>query len=272
MTKMLDWGDTLLDYLHSSNEDERVVAFVTTIVLPLLTETEDNIDWLEVGPGPGTKTLPIMHALEPVAKAKLHSLRLLEPAPIWRDFLRRNCPALLQLGELSGSRFEEYARFDLERCEQWYPNFITCFHVLYDSGLTKEFLRYLQREHQTGRRMLACVIVEAERSDFFQLRQQLLPLGQAQPCPAAVLLRSSVSQLGLAADEMEVDGQYCEVPDDEQSMEWLLAFLLGCERKTLNTLPKSVRLKGSDIIRRFLARKSSRVLEVPDVAFNIRIG
>jgi hypothetical protein len=272
MTKLLEWGDSLLDYLHLSNEDERVVSFVTSDVLPVLTRIEDRIDWLEVGPGPGTKTLPIVLALQQVAKDKFRSLRLLEPAQIWRDHLRRNCPALLRLSELSEARFEEYARLGLERCDKWHPNFITCFHVLYDSGLIEEFVRYLQRQQKTGRRMFACVIVEAERSDLFQLRQQLLPLGHVQPCLAAPLLRSSISQLGLPAEEIEVNGQHCKVPDNVEGTDWLLAFLLGCERKTLNELPKKVRLDGSDIIRRFLARKNSRLLEVPDVAFTIRTG
>jgi hypothetical protein len=52
-------------------------------------------------------------------------------------------------------------------------------------------------------------------------------------------------------------------------MDWLLTFLLGCER---NTLPKPIRLEGHDILRRFFERKNSRILEAPDVAFTIRIG
>lgn len=272
MTKVLAWGDSLLDYLHSSNEDERVVGFVTGDVLPLLTIIEGRVDWLEVGPGPGTKTLPIARALQRGGKEKLHSLRLLEPARIWRDFLCQKCPDLLRFGELSGATFEEYALSDLKDCGKWHPNFITCFHVLYDLGLIEEFIRHLQHQRRTGRRVLACVIVEAERSDLFQLRQQLLPLGQVQPCHAAPLLRKFVSQSGLSVEETEINEQYWEVPDNQKSMEWLLAFLLGCERKRLNEMPKKSRLDGSDIIRRFLARKNSLLLEVPDVAFTIRTG
>jgi hypothetical protein len=78
--------------------------------------------------------------------------------------------------------------------------------------------------------------------------------------------------LGLPVEEIEVNGQQCKVPDNVEGTDWLLAFLLGCEQKTLNELPKKVRLDGSDIIRRFLARKNSGLLEVPDVAFTIRTG
>jgi hypothetical protein len=158
MNKVRDWGDTLLDYSRSSNEDERVIDFAISTLLSLITETEKSIDWLEVGPGPGTKTLPIAHAVERVAKEGLRSLRLIEPAQIWCDFLRRNCPALLQLGELFEARFEDYARFESKGSGQWHPNFITCFHVLYEPRLTEEFLLYLKRQQQAGRRLLACIM------------------------------------------------------------------------------------------------------------------
>jgi hypothetical protein len=272
MRRILDWGDTLLDYLRLSNEDERIIAFLACRVLPLLTHIADEIDWLEVGPGPGTKTLALARVMERMSNVRLRSLRLLEPAATWRAVLRQNCPTLLRIGELSEARFEEFARFDQKNRDPWHPNFITLFHVLYDPVLTKEFVRHLKRQQQTRQCMLACAIVEAERSDFFTLRAQLAPLGLVGPCPAPRLLRDSFVQAGLAAEEIEVNGQYCQVPDNEQSVEWLLSFLLGRGRKTLNTLPKSARSDGMKIIHRFFAGKNRRALEVPDVAFIIRTG
>ena len=77
MMEVLDWADTLLGYLRSSNEDEQVVRFVGTKILPRLVGTFEKINWLEIGPGPGTKTLPIAETLTRMARAGIGTLRLI---------------------------------------------------------------------------------------------------------------------------------------------------------------------------------------------------
>lgn len=269
---MFTWNDTLFEYLDRSNEDQQVVQFIISSIIPLVKRMNSKIRWLEIGPGPGTKTWPIAKALVQNEKIGSYSIRLIEPDPIWQEFLCHNYPSLLSRGQFLKMRFEEYVRSESERRDHWQPNFITCFHVLYEHNLIEEFLLYLKRQEQRGCRLIACVIVESESSDFFRLRQKLQQFGQPQPLPAVLQIRSSISKLDLPASEVAVNSQYCRIPDNEESLKWLLAFLLGCEKETLKNLPEAVRMEATEMIQQFLAEKHKQVLEVPDVAFTFTIG
>jgi len=269
---MLVWNDTLYAYLEHSNEDQQVVQFISSLVLPIVEQMNSEIRWLEIGPGPGTKTCGIAKALAQSKKIDSYSIRLIEPDPVWNESLYHKYPFLLNKGWLFRMSFENYARQESERQDHWQPNFVTCFHVLYEHNLIEEFLLYFKRQEQIGHRLIACIIVESERSDFFQLRQKLQQFGQKQPIPAVVELRNSISKLDLQAREFEINNQYCRIPDNEENIGWLLAFLLGCERETLKNVPEEIRMEASKIINCFLAEKRSRALEVPDVAFTFTIG
>ncbi|MBN2331027.1 MAG: hypothetical protein JXC85_04365 [Candidatus Aenigmarchaeota archaeon] len=272
MTQVLTWEDTLLDYLRTSNEDEQVVNFVSKTILPQLTSRFDKIDWLELGPGPGTKTQLILEDIMGSAQAHLRSLRLIEPSVAWCDFIRRNTPEILNTIKIFEMSFNDYLYSESRLYDKWQPNFVTCFHVLYEYELIEEFLLYLKHQEQTGHRLLACIIVESEHSDFFKLRQKLIHFGQPQPSPAALQLRSSVSKLGLPAQEFEVNSQYFRISDIYEGLQWLLAFLFGCEKEALTKIPEKVRMEANEIIKQFLEKKQNQVLEVPDIAFVFAIG
>ena len=266
---MLDWNDTLLDYLHTSNEDARVVRFVSDELFPILVRIGANIDWLEVGPGPGTKTLPIAHGLRQVTGERLRSLQMLEPSPAWRDYLRTNNPALVQLGKLTEESFESHAHSASQHDGVFRPNFITCFHVLYDSLLAEEFVVFLKSLADAGGAVLACVIVESERSDFFRMRQLLQPLTGVHPTSAVVQLRTSIRRLGLKMTEVEVNSQHCKLSEDCETPDWLLPFLMGCQKDQVRSLPPQIRGQGLETIRRFIIEKGRLDLDVPDTAFII---
>lgn len=267
--KMLDWNDTLLDYLHSSNEDERVVRFVCDELFPHLAKIGGNINWLEVGPGPGTKTLPIAHGLREVAGERLRSLRMLEPSAAWQRFLRKNNPTLVQLGTLTEESFESHAGSASQHDAVFRPNFITCFHVLYESMLAEKFAVFLKSLASTGGAVLACVIVESEHSDFFRMRQLLQPLSGVRPTSAVVQLRTSLRKLGLKMKEVEVNSQHCQMSEDRETPAWLLPFLLGCQKDQVRSLPPQIRAQGLETIRRFILEKGRLELDVPDTAFII---
>ena len=269
---MICWEDTLLTYLRLSNEDEEVVKFVSTTVLPQLTRRFDKIDWLDLGPGPGTKTQLISKVITGLAETNLRSLRLIEPSAAWCDFIRRRTPDILGTIEIFEMSFKDYLYSESRLYDQWQPNFVTCFHVLYEYELIEEFLLYLKYQEQTGHHLLACIIVESERSDIFKLRQKLLPLGQPLPSPAALQLRSSISKLGLPAQESEVNSQHFRISDNYEGLQWLLAFLYGCEKEMLTKISEKVRMEAIEIIQQFLAKKHNQVLEVPDVSFVFAIG
>ena len=273
---IFSWADTLLNYLKLSNEDERIVNFVRSAVLVSLADLRESIDWLEVGPGPGTKTLQILQSYSRQGCPHLHSLRLLEPNPKWRGYLRKVQKPLFQSDKktsvtLEGCNFERYARREMIRPTEPIPNFITFFHVLYEKTLIDEVIRYLRHRANQARPLVASIVVESEESDFFQLRKSLESAGCRVPFPAGPEIRRALSEFGLPVKITTVNLQYCMIPEDRSNSEWLLAFLLGCSRSSVRRMSQAARHEAHLCIRDYVNAGPKRRLQVPDLAFIVTI-
>lgn len=264
---MLDWKDTLLNYLRLSNEDERVLGFVSSILLPAFSTLETPMNWLEIGPGPGTKTARIADTIRASKSIALSRSQMLEPSPVWRDHLRRHYPQLVDSTALTDSPLEEYAARATALSDSWQPNFITCFHVLYEADLIHVYFELLKHVYSCGRPFLACALVEAEDSDLFKLRQKLMLRGIVRPLPAVTLIREVAGKSGLKVREFRVNGQHLHIAHDPVSLRWFLAFLLGIDTSAVEMLPETTRNECFDEIYRFVSQKADHRLEIPDTAF-----
>jgi len=267
---MPDWQETLLDYLGSSNEDDQIIKFISEIILPELSKLEEIV-WLEVGPGPGTKTKQIVQSIRKSKTTHLRQLCMVEPSLTWREFQTTHCPDLVKVGELLDLTFEDYVH-GYSEVTRFHPNFITCIHVLYESELIDKFISYLKRCEHGQSSLVSCIIVESEQSDFYKLRKQLKELGIVKPVQAVREIRRVLAMNEIRAVEKEIDGQSFRLQDGEQGLDWLLQFLIGCESNKYLSLPIDIKNEGKSIIDKFIARKNSRTLDVPDTSFMISIG
>ncbi len=271
------WEDTLLNYLRLSNEDERVIKFVTKRILPLVEKLSGKIDWLEVGPGPGTKTMKILRGLESLVNSHFGIVQLLEPCRIWRDYLCESQPSLFtsirsRRVVMSSSSFEDYtAKFsDISGVSE--PNFITFFHVLYGHELIESTVKYLKRRVKSKSPVIVCIVVESEKSDFYRLRQKLASMGFEVPFSAAALIRHQLVKAGIPVTASNLNTKHCQVASCRGYMEWLLAFLLGCSQKALSKIPPNEKAEAYNLLSHYIHRKQNGYLTVPDLALISKIG
>ena len=129
----LTWDDTLVEYLHDSNEDEVVFKQFENSVLPCI-KNEDKINWLEVGIGPGTKTLMILKYFKTKFPHKKVYLSVLEPSEKWRDYLKSNgffkkAKRLCTIVVYPYTLLEYMKMTDIKKIQEF--NFITIIHVIY---------------------------------------------------------------------------------------------------------------------------------------------
>ena len=69
-----------------------------------------------------------------------------------------------------------------------------------------------------------------------------------------------------------MNSQHCKLSKDGETPDWLLPFLLGCQRDELCSLPLQVRAQVLETVRRFIIEKHRLELDVPDTAFVITTG
>jgi hypothetical protein len=272
---MYCWTDTLLKYLRFSNEDDRVVSFLKSSVLPLLGRHADAIEWIEVGPGPGTKTWEVMRSLLGCATPVLCRARLLEPSPAWRRYLMTHRPNWLRSrGDVEvlvdSSTFEAFAERITAAGPA--PSFITILHVLYEPSLVDHAIDYLRSASRRSVPLVACLVVESEDGDLSILRQKLAELGFAVPFVAAPTIRQRLRDSGLCFTASQIGGQYCLIPTGSAHLRWLLAFLLGCDRTALRKIPPPIRAQAYASLKAKLASRPGQRMCVPDIAFVIEMG
>jgi hypothetical protein len=269
-----NWSDTLQDYLAHSNEDQEVVGFFAREVVERLRGL-GAIDWLEIGPGPGSKTFGLYSA---IMEAGLHigSAALVEPDPNWepefsraaREFKERHpasvdftvnragLAALLSATEVLGMPI---------------PNLITCIHVLYDEGIIEPFGRYLRFLIDKASAFTAFTVIESEVSDFYGLRQQLAAEGFHVPASAAPAIEETLSRFEIAFETSVIDGQTCTVSQQALSS-WFPPFLLGVSESRFHNYSREEKHALNSIIENYLVRRPGRSLNIPDIAFIVSSG
>jgi len=274
---MLFWDNTLLKYLELANEDVRVVQFVSERILPKVARLRGSINWLEVGPGPGTKTAALFETLAALLESRLELTKLLEPCPTWITYLRNFQTLLFADSQkrkvvLENTSFEEYeTELGLEG-ETEGSNFITFFHVLYEHKIIESTAKYLQRKAASHSPLIACIVIESTDSDFYRLRRELQALGFEVPVAAAELIPDWFSKLGIPVTINSINDQYCRIIPGCSYRDWLLDFLLGCERRVISELSATARKEADHLLANFIKQRSNKFLYVPDLAITAVFG
>lgn len=270
-----NWSDTQQRYLSCSNEDERVVESFTSEVLPKI-QRYSAIDWLEVGPGPGSKTFALYRVLLE-AGMNVGSATFLEPDPNWTLEFNRLAKAFKE-------RYPTGVDFAVigagvsalltpaEDSVLPIPNLITCIHVLYDEEILEAFGRYLRiLLSKTTSTLTAFVVIESEESDFYRLRQRLAEQGFHCPANAAPAIKATLRRLGIPFETKVIGGQTCNVSQEALSS-WFPLFLLGVNEARFSNYSREEKHALNSTIEDYLIRRPGRSLNVPDIAFIVSSG
>lgn len=262
------WADTLLYYLDASTEDEAVVGLFDETFLREIRSylSTPVLKWLDVGPGPGTKTVGIYERLITSCSFETVNLSILEPSSFWiRQVTARN--GSFHLDAAYQATFEAFGTeklctFDL----------ISLIHVLYDRALTETLLDYLEKLRCTGSRHVVFVVVESPESDFFKIRERMAQKGLIPEwASAAEVLPRELEVRGFRFTTRHAADQACQIDRGvfESDEHWLFPFLIGCSFKQYNALPLNQQKRVQGIAREYVGTTKSGALYTPDVAFTI---
>jgi hypothetical protein len=264
-----NWSDTLQSYLSCSNEDERVIDFFKSKIVRNL-RRYSSIEWLEIGPGPGSKTFGLYEAM---IESGLRICRpcALEPDPSWK-------PEFNRIATIFRSRYPTTIGFTIRRealgallnpaveLKIPVPNLITCIHVLYDKEIIEQFGLYIRTLLSMNMPFTAFVVVESEESDFYKLRQQLAAEGFQVPASASLIISDTLSRLGIGYETNIIGEQFCLL-DPQALASWFLPFLLGVTDLQFSHYTDAEKHVLISKIENYLLQRPSKSLDVPDIAF-----
>lgn len=262
------WEDTLLNYLASSNEDDCVVDFFEKHILDTCKQFS-SLNWLEVGPGPGTKTIRIMDLLSSIEFPRLDKAVACEPSARWRAHIRKalvsyhsSYQPMLQIRSCSfRTILKEYAA----RRTALLPNLITLIHVMYDHDVLQQLSEYmtlcLRRAHSP---LLLLIVVESEESDLYKLRRVLSKEAFRVPFSDPSSIRNMLTTLQVQFEEQMIKGETCPTHVALRS-DWFLPFLLGVGYNDSQLHQRSGKL--ASIVNTYLCTLPSSALDLSDVAF-----
>lgn len=260
-----EWEETLRLYLDVSDEDDKVVGFIETIV-PAIRDHLDMaaLEWLEVGPGPGRKTMQILNSLRSEAGFDTVSLDILEPSDFWQAEIER----FDEDGRVDQTIGERFQHFGAARMASY--GLISFIHVLHDQGDTEELVEVLRGLRDVGGKHVVVVVTESESSDLFQIRQRLaqaslIPIWGAPVRRLAVLLQEQ----GFRFDAATIEPEVCRLSGDETEDAWLYPFLLATSVAKYRKMAREQREHVEAVVGKYLHTLSTGVLQVPDVGFSI---
>lgn len=147
-------------FLQHSDEDE----VDSSIFLKEFTQSGD-LEWLDVGAGPGTKLIRILR--KGLAKRGNVKLDIVEPSEMWmriltENFKQNNLYALIRRKyQMKWEDFNENRKYDI----------VTFFHSVY--GIKLESLSKIPVFLKENR--CACIVVESPDSDLRQIKKRLFP-------------------------------------------------------------------------------------------------
>jgi hypothetical protein len=268
-SKPPSWRDTLSRYLEASNEDSQVVSYFEQSIAPKI-RTRENLIWLDIGPGPGTKTFGIYKALLDVG-IHVTQAQAIDPDLAWRsEFLSRakafsHCfPCARQLVLNSASLHDlNQPRSTALRFRE--PNFMTCIHVLYEASLVEDFGTYLA--DRSG--YCAWVVVESSSSALWQMRKTINEtLGISIPLESEHAIRRMLTDRKIKYRDELITGETCQIRSADDIGEWLLPFLLGVSHQDIGNIDQQILTTLTELVEEYVA-KQNWVLPVPDVAFHL---
>jgi hypothetical protein len=263
------WRDTLLTFLSHSDEDAAYEHFFVknlSLWLGTLSSPLPELNWLDIGAGPGTKTRRLLSLL--CTQFSTINLTAVDSDPIWTNHLSHKhfSSDHVHYSYLQ-DRFDRY--MSIEGNITIRPHFVTSFQVLYDNSLVDDFMCAISNNPQA----LFVITAECSSSDLAQLRNDIL-VHMDISCARSFLPDLS-HRLALT------DRQFAIIPIPDQSLYltdecigsanspgWFLPFLLAISGKQFCGLPKSIRVGLCDLVLGSLSPSFSgiRVLSIPDQA------
>lgn len=273
MTSEYQWLNTLDQYLHASNEDERIVRFLHEDILmrqdsPAQAHT---LHWLDVGPGIGTKTMRVAEALAQSPTLDRSTITLVDPVFFHHPAIARSLET--RLSQL-GARVQVFPRtIEEELRDPSWPGFdctlMTAIHVAYSAAIATALL-CLALEHPVGSRRVSVVICEAEQSAFSELRRELARSGVQVPASSLCVIEEAVTSSGVDSSRFDIGGQWCTVAGARSSDDhWLFPFLLGLDPEDFKSRPEQFQSHIRGTVRRALKEFDPERLSVPDTGLLI---
>jgi hypothetical protein len=266
------WDETLLPYLASSNEDEVVVSAFERSVAPILNAESQHI-WLEVGPGPASKSLGIASSLG------AHNIGsrpiFLEPSELWRKYLA---------SEEIGTTIKRRLGHNLILCSDTMMTanydrllarranlLVTCTHVIYDDEATRGIQRLASFIEDRIEPTLLFLVLESEVSDFHVLRRLLSAEGFSVPEARRRGLHDLIIDMGWGASTTTSSvAKTCRVEKEDLSR-WFLPFLLGIPKGQYELMAESDRNHAESVVENFVKSRASASLRVSDDVTVVRL-
>jgi len=266
------WIDTLSPYLSSSNEDEAVITFFRRRVVLIVRKELGAvpIHWLDVGTGPGTKTIGFAEALADEVGGERIDLVMLDPEfAASKHSSRRLVDAI---GRVVGSA--QTVTVTLERYREEVngrricSNLLTAIHLLYSPSLVGPLVDYAEAAAMSSR-IVVFAVAESANSDFFKIRANLLADEVAVPHTTLDDFVTALSSVGFRIDEYEIGGQECRIDRSRLMGDdgyWLFPFIAGCRKSEFLHSARTLRERVCQTTREFVSLLSIPVLKVPDKA------
>lgn len=272
------WADSIDTYLFSSNEDERIISFFQRIILPVVQVEmrQGTMKWLDIGTGPGTKTLQFAVMLANLVGKERVSLTMIDPLFQVKPSLMRNLEQAAAIdvacAKANGLTLERYVK-EAAEAEVSSINLVTAIHLLYLPSLVEPML-HLADAARSRHRMLLFVVCEAPESDFQNIRSVLRDKGISVAYSALDDFASQLQNKGFRVQRYGISNQWCRI-DQERLMDddgyWLFPFLVGCRREEFLNGERKVRETVLRVTREYVAGLPAGILNVPDAAI-IAVG
>ncbi len=275
---VLSWSDILYEYLEKSNEDECVLKIFNSDLNELINsryESKGELDWLEIGPGPGTKTESMIYSVCSSPKVSAVKIYLLEPDFKWYQHMSDKVLEYKRLPEfgkvtnwiIDNRSLRTFIK-ELPKGQLLAFNFVSINHVIYSEDIVQDLLRLIKIKKKRGSKVCTFFLtIESENSDFAKIRLQLQMLGIHVPGSALDLLLAGLRELNIIPRIKETENKVCELNYFHPLTNvnhWIYPFLLGCSKEEFLSLKQEKRQTILNVMNKWVADRKSTTLLVPD--------
>jgi len=267
------WSDTLNDYLHCSNEDNRVIDFFNEMVVEnnLLTNRNDNIFYLDVGSGNGIKLKRILDLIVGKRFCDQIKVTICEPSSYWKEYMYEHNI----ISDIEKSGEIEYVMKDIEDYISCLGttkfNFISFIHVIYSNAIQDAMIKVITGNslYQGG---LIWIVLEDYESDFYKIRILLKKHDFEVPMTRINEIELELKNNHINYTSTKISDKYCEVDYYHLYMDdsyWLYPFVLGVNYKTYHSMSELRRKKCISLVKDYIFINNIKRLHIPDRAILI---
>ena len=268
-----------LDYFlqHSNADEVDVKWFIKTLpkYFPELwskLQTKEPIRWLEVGPGPGIKTLEIARTLIEQFDARISFLAL-EPCPEWIAVYKANVNAMRAKGSQFTVRIVQTTWEEFSSGNQSQFDLITFFHSIYGIAIMNGILtslKQLDRLLKPGGK--ACIVIESPTSALSNIKLKVFPWLYNTPAVSQREIEATLNRFemqyridsGHAKQRFFVDDFF--VSNSSEKLQ-LLSFIAQSDpRRYTHDVPPKVKQKIESYVREKIRNgRDGHYVDVSDV-------